>query len=67
MSAGTCDRVAQFPVFNTVKFQGIITVQFNFAMAKLLADFLAESEQDLEGFDAELRALKCALRNPNRE
>lgn len=51
------------PKFNVVEpFEGVVMVQMNTAMSKLLQDFIGEFE-DLE---VELQALRRALNDPRR-
>lgn len=53
----------QRPTFNVTEFQDVVNVQMNDAMRILLIDFINEVEQsDLE---AELRAFRNALRDPD--
>lgn len=53
----------QRPTFNVTEFQDVIHVQMNHAMRRLLIDFITEVDpQDLE---AELRAFRNALRDPD--
>jgi len=52
----------QRPTFNVTEFQEVVHVQMNDAMRHLLVTFISEVDQN--GLEAELRALRNALRDP---
>lgn len=50
------------PTFNVTEFQEVVHVQMNKAMSALLADLIADCED--ESLEPELRALRRALADP---
>lgn len=52
----------QRPTFNVTEFQDVVNVQMNDAMRHLLIDFVNEVDQN--ELEAELRAFRNALRDP---